>query len=216
MGGNATLHGFLLLAPVFVVSLVLHELAHGLAAYALGDRTAQRMGRLTLNPISHIDPLGSALIVIAYFSNWPLIGWAKPVPVDPRALRGSPQVGMALVGAAGPATNFLLALASGAVWAHTELTGDAYTVVTYGITVNVIFGLFNLIPIPPLDGSRIIAGFMPRETYLRWAELDQYGMYAVFALVFLFNDAFVTLLDNGFERVLRIISAIVGGHPMVA
>ena len=79
-----------------------------------------------------------------------------------------------------------------------------------------MLAFFNLIPIPPLDGSRIIAGFMPRETYLRWAELDQYGMYAVFALVFLFNDAFVTLLDNGFDRVLRIISAIVGGHPMVA
>jgi Zn-dependent protease len=215
VGGNASLHGFLLLAPVFIVSMVLHELAHVVAAHALGDRTAERMGRLTLNPLKHLDPLGSALLVIAYFSNWPLIGWAKPVPVDPQSLRTSPQVGMAIVGGAGPAVNFLLALGSGAVWAHTELTGDVYTVVTYGITVNVLVGLFNLIPIPPLDGSRIIAGFMPREVYLRWAELDQYGIFAIFGLVFIFNDQFVTLLDSAFEHVLRLISAIVGGYPMV-
>lgn len=216
MGGDASVHGFLLLAPVFIVSMVLHELAHVVAARALGDRTAQRVGRLTLNPLVHLDPLGSALLVIAYFSNWPLIGWAKPVPVDPQSLRWSPQVGMALVGAAGPATNFLLALGSGAIWAHTELTGDLYTMVVYGITVNVIVGLFNLIPIPPLDGSRIIAGFMPRDVYLRWAEFDQYGMFAVFGLVFLFNNQFTTLLDSGFEHALRVISAIVGGHPMVS
>ena len=215
MGGNASLHGFFLVAPVFIVSMVLHELAHVVAARALGDRTAEQVGRLTLNPLAHLDPLGSALLVIAYFSNWPLIGWAKPVPVDPQSLRWSPQVGMAIVGAAGPATNFLLALGSGAIWAHTELTGDLNTLVVYGITVNIIVGLFNLIPIPPLDGSRIIAGFMPRELYLRWADLDQYGMFAVFGLVFIFNDQFVTLLDSGFEHVLRLISAIVGGYPMV-
>ena len=215
MGGDASLHGFLLLAPVFIVSMVLHELAHVVAARALGDRTAEQVGRLTLNPLAHLDPLGSALIVIAYFSNWPLIGWAKPVPVDPQSLRWSPQVGMAVVGAAGPATNFLLALGSGAIWAHTELTGDLNTLVVYGITVNVIVGLFNLIPIPPLDGSRIIAGFMPRHVYVRWAELDQYGIFVVFGLVFIFNDQFTTLLDSGFEHVLRVISAIVGGYPMV-
>ena len=133
MLSDPSIHGFLLLAPVFIVSLTLHELAHALAAYRLGDRTAKEMGRLTLNPITHLDPLGSLILVLTYFSGSFLFGWAKPVPVDPRNLRTSPQVGMALVGAAGPATNFVLALISGAVLAHTELTGDAFSIVVYAI-----------------------------------------------------------------------------------
>jgi Zn-dependent protease len=215
MLSDQSIHGFLLLAPVFIVSLTLHELAHGLTAYRLGDRTAKQQGRLTLNPIAHMDPLGSLILVITYFGGSFLFGWAKPVPVDPRNLRTSPQVGMALVGAAGPATNFVIALIAGAVWAHNELTGDVAKIVAYTITVNVILGVFNLFPIPPLDGSRVIGGFMPRDVYARWAALDQYGMFAVFGLFFLFNNQTSTLLESGFERVLRVISAIVGGHPLI-
>jgi Zn-dependent protease len=215
MLSDQSIHGFLLLAPVFIISLTLHELAHGLTAYKLGDRTAKEMGRLTLNPIAHMDPLGSLILVITYFGGSFLFGWAKPVPVDPRNLRTSPQVGMALVGAAGPATNFVIALIAGAVWAHNELTGDVAKIVAYTITVNVILGVFNLFPIPPLDGSRVIGGFMPRDVYARWAALDQYGMFAVFGLFFLFNNQTSTLLESGFERVLRVISAIVGGHPLI-
>jgi Zn-dependent protease len=212
---DQSLHGFLLLAPVFIVSLTLHELAHALVAYRLGDRTAKEMGRLTLNPIAHMDPLGSLILVVTYFGGSFLFGWAKPVPVDPRNLRTSPQVGMALVGAAGPASNFVIALLAGAVWAHNELTGDTAKIVAYTITVNVILGVFNLFPIPPLDGSRVIGGFMPRDVYARWAALDQYGMFAVFGLFFLFNNQTSTLLESGFEKVLRVISAIVGGHPLI-
>jgi Zn-dependent protease len=213
--GDTSLHGFLLLAPVFIISLTLHELAHGLTAYRLGDRTAKDLGRLTLNPIAHLDPLGSLILVLTYFGGSFLFGWAKPVPVDPRNLRTSPQVGMALVGAAGPVTNFVIALVAGAVWAHNELTGDTAKIVAYTITVNVILGVFNLFPIPPLDGSRVIGGFMPRDVYARWAALDQYGMFAVFGLFFLFNNQTSTLLESGFEKVLRVISAIVGGHPLI-
>ena len=173
------------------------------------------MGRLTLNPIAHMDPLGSLILVVTYFGGSFLFGWAKPVPVDPRNLRTSPQVGMALVGAAGPASNFVIALIAGAVWAHNELTGDTAKIVAYTITVNVILGVFNLFPIPPLDGSRVIGGFMPRDVYARWAALDQYGMFAVFGLFFLFNNQTSTLLESGFEKVLRVISAIVGGHPLI-
>jgi Zn-dependent protease len=215
MLSDQSIHGFLLLAPVFIVSLTLHELAHALVAYRLGDRTAKEMGRLTLNPIAHMDPLGSLILVITYFGGSFLFGWAKPVPVDPRNLRTSPQVGMALVGAAGPASNFVIALIAGAVWAHNELTGDTAKIVAYTITVNVILGVFNLFPIPPLDGSRVIGGFMPRDVYARWAALDQYGMFAVFGLFFLFNNQTSTLLESGFEKVLRVISAIVGGHPLI-
>jgi Zn-dependent protease len=215
VGADTSIHGFLLLAPVFIVSLTLHELAHALAAYRLGDRTAKEQGRLSLNPLVHLDPLGSLILVLSYFSGWFLFGWAKPVPVDPRNLRTSPQVGMALVGAAGPATNFVLALIAGGVLAHSELTGDTFTIVSYAVTVNIILGVFNLFPIPPLDGSRIIGGFMPRETYYRWAALDQYGMFAVFGLFFLFNEQTSTLLNSAFEHVVRAISAIVGGQPLI-
>jgi Zn-dependent protease len=215
VGADTSIHGFLLLAPVFIVSLTLHELAHGLAAYKLGDRTAKDMGRLTLNPIVHLDPLGSLFLALTYFGGSFLFGWAKPVPVDPRNLRTSPQVGMALVGAAGPATNFVLALIAGAVFAHTNLTGDAFTLLGYAITINIILGVFNLFPIPPLDGSRIIAGFMPREVYTHWAELDRYGMFAVFALFIFFRDPTSRLLESGFDNILRLISAIVGGQPLI-
>jgi Zn-dependent protease len=215
MLSDQSIHGFLLLAPVFIISLTLHELAHALVAFKLGDRTAKEMGRLSLNPIVHMDPLGSLILVITYFGGSFLFGWAKPVPVDPRNLRTSPQVGMALVGAAGPATNFVLALIAGAVFAHTSLSGDALTLVGYAITVNIILGVFNLFPIPPLDGSRIIGGFMPRHVYAQWAALDQYGMFAVFALFIFFRDPTSRLLESGFEHVLRLISAIVGGAPLI-
>ena len=212
---DTSLHGFLLLAPIFVISLTLHELAHALMAYRLGDRSAYEMGRLTLNPLAHLDPLGSAILVITYFSGSFLFGWAKPVMVDARNLRTSPQVGMALVGAAGPATNFVLATIAGAVWAHTTLTGDALTIVYWAIVINVSLGVFNLLPIPPLDGSRIIGGFMPRDTYARWAALDQYGMYVVFGLVIFFRGPTSSLLGGAFDAVLRIISTIVGGNPLI-
>ena len=215
MGAGTSIHGFLLLAPVFIVSLTLHELAHGLTAYRLGDSTAKDMGRLTLNPIVHMDPLGSLILALTYFGGSFLFGWAKPVPVDPRNLRTSPQVGMALVGAAGPATNFVLAVIAAAVYAHTNLTGDASTLLGYAITINIILGVFNLFPIPPLDGSRIIAGFMPSEMYRQWAALDQYGMFAVFAIFIFFRDPTSRLLESGFENILRVISAIVGGTPLI-
>ena len=213
---DASLHGFLLIAPVFIISLTLHELAHALTAYSLGDRSSQEMGRLTLNPLAHLDPLGSLVLVITYFSGTSfLFGWAKPVMVDPNNLRTSPQVGMALVGAAGPATNFVLATLAAAVWAHTEITGDALEIVYWSIIVNVSLGIFNLLPIPPLDGSRIVGGFMPRAAYAQWTALDQYGMYAVFALVIFFQGPTSSLLGGAFDAVLRIISAIVGGYPLI-
>ena len=215
MLSDKSIHGFLLLAPVFIVSLTLHELAHGLTAYKLGDRTAKDMGRLTLNPIVHMDPLGSLILVLTYFGGSFLFGWAKPVPVDPRNLRTSPQVGMALVGAAGPATNFVLALISGAVLAHGQLTGDAFSIAAYSLEINVILGVFNLFPIPPLDGSRVIGGFMPRDVYERWAALDQYGMFLVFGLFILFNEQTSRILLSAFESIVRLISAIVGGPPLI-
>ena len=203
---NSKLEVFLIVLPIFIGSLTLHELAHGYVAYRLGDPTAKLLGRLSLNPIVHLDPLGSLMFVASYWAGGFLFGWAKPVPVDPRNLRGGPQRGMALVGIAGPITNFLLAVVFGALLAHTTYTGTAQQVIVYGMYVNIVLGVFNLLPIPPLDGSRIVAGFMDRQTYAAWSSLDQYGMIFLLVLFFVFQGQFTTLLQHSTTDVSTLIS----------
>jgi Zn-dependent protease len=212
---NSKLEVFLIVLPIFIGSLTLHELAHGLVAYKLGDPTAKLMGRLSLNPIVHLDPLGSLMFVASYWAGGFLFGWARPVPVDPRNLRGGPQRGMALVGIAGPITNFLLAILFGAIVAHGSYSGTTLDVLLYAFYVNVVLGVFNLLPIPPLDGSRIVAGFMDRQTYAAWAQLDQYGMIILLVLFFVFQSQFSTLLQSATSDVATVISNIVGGTPII-
>jgi Zn-dependent protease len=206
---------FLLLVPIVLVSLTLHELAHGWVAYLLGDHTAKILGRLSLNPIVHLDPLGSAMFVISYWGPGWLFGWAKPVPVNPGAFEPHPQRGMAIVALAGPVTNFLLALGVGAALAHGTYSFTVTQVLAYAFQVNIVLGVFNLIPIPPLDGSRIVAGFMSREAYMQWAELDRYGPLILIGVLVFFQNQTTILLRGGFEHVARIISDIVGGNPLV-
>jgi Zn-dependent protease len=210
---NSKLEVFLIVLPIFIGSLTLHELAHGFVAFKLGDPTAKLMGRLTLNPIVHLDPLGSLMFVASYWAGGFLFGWARPVPVDPRNLRGGPQRGMAMVGIAGPITNFILALVFGAILGHTSYTGTTQDVIVYGMYVNIVLGVFNLLPIPPLDGSRIIAGFMDRTTYAAWSSLDQYGMIILLVCFFVFQGPFQTLLQSSTTHVSTLISGIVGGTP---
>jgi Zn-dependent protease len=212
---NSKLEVFLIVLPIFIGSLTLHELAHGFVAYKLGDPTAKLMGRLTLNPIVHLDPLGSLMFVASYWAGGFLFGWARPVPVDPRNLRGGPQRGMAMVGIAGPITNFLLAILFGAIVAHGSYSGTTLDVLLYAFYVNVVLGVFNLLPIPPLDGSRIVAGFMDRTTYAAWAQLDQYGMVILLVLFFVFQSQFTTLLQSATSDVASVISSIVGGTPII-
>jgi Zn-dependent protease len=206
---------FLLLVPIVLVSLTLHELAHGWVAYLLGDPTAKILGRLSLNPIVHLDPLGSAMFVISYWGPGWLFGWAKPVPVNPAAFEPHPQRGMAVVALAGPATNFALALGLGGILAHGTYSATATQVLVYAFQTNIVLGVFNLLPIPPLDGSRIVAGFMSRETYMSWAQLDQYGPLFLVGILVLFQSQTTILLRGGYEHVARIISDIVGGTPLV-
>jgi Zn-dependent protease len=200
---------FLLLAPCVLVSLALHELAHAWTAWKLGDPTAKDEGRLTLNPIKHLDPLGTAMFALtALAANTPF-GWAKPVPVQPRFFR-RPKEGMALVAAAGPATNFALALAAIAVLVHTDIAGRAAEVAFYAYLVNVVLGIFNLIPIPPLDGSRIVGIFMRDDTYRQWARLDAYGMVLVLGLFLVFRDQSSQLLGSAYDAVTSVMERIVG------
>jgi Zn-dependent protease len=177
------------LLPFLIVSLVLHELAHAWVATWLGDPSPRADGRLTFNPISHLDPLGTAMFVITAFVSNFIFGWAKPVMIDPRHFR-RPQVDMAIVAAAGPATNLLLALGCVAWIVHLDPQGILREVLIQAVQVNVVLGVFNLIPIPPLDGSRIVGAVLPRSLHVRWSQLDQVGIIAIFAFIFVFNEQF--------------------------
>lgn len=200
---------FLLLAPCVLVSLALHELAHAWVAWRLGDPTARIQGRITFNPLRHLDPLGTAMFAVTSLAANLPFGWAKPVPVNPSFFR-HPKQGMAIVAAAGPATNFLLALIALAIHEHVTLHGQAERVAELTFFVNVVLGVFNLIPIPPLDGSRVVGAIMPDETYRAWVRLDQYGMVVVFGLFFIFRDEFSRALGSAFDAVEGVMRVIVG------
>jgi Zn-dependent protease len=184
-----------------VLAITLHEAAHGYAALALGDDTAQRAGRISLNPVRHVDPVGTLLVpgimilgqVVALGQVQGVFGWAKPVPVDIWRLR-NPRWGMVLVAAAGPAINLVLALAAG-VLAQGVLAGQAVLgaeatqfllrFMGLAILANLVLGMFNLLPLPPLDGGRILVGVLPRAPALALARVEPYGLMVVIVALFL-------------------------------
>ncbi|HKP97384.1 MAG TPA: site-2 protease family protein [Fibrobacteria bacterium] len=166
---------------VLTVSLTVHEAAHAWVAFRLGDETAKRMGRLSLNPLVHMDPLGSLMIL----SSMPL-GWAKPVPVNPLNIR-NPRSGLPLVAFAGPLSNLLLALAGCIVHflLGAALVGSGwYTMLAWFIIVNFSLAIFNLLPIMPLDGSKIITAFMSDKVADAYeAKMAQLGIFPLIAIV---------------------------------
>ncbi|MFH1276808.1 MAG: site-2 protease family protein [Candidatus Eisenbacteria bacterium] len=176
------------LPPLFVLffSIVVHEFAHGYVANRLGDPTAEKAGRLTLNPLAHVDIVGSVLVPLALIATGSrfLFGWAKPVPINPTHFR-DPMVGMAKTGAAGPASNLILAFVA-AILYRLGLGGFgsiASNLLRYAIEINVLLALFNLMPIPPLDGSRVILPFVPRSVAKVYWDLEPYGMFIVIGLL---------------------------------
>jgi len=201
---------FLWLIPFLLVSLVLHELAHAVVATKLGDPTPREQGRLTLNPIAHLDPLGTIMFAVTYFTTGLLFGWAKPVLVDMRSFR-RPKEGMALVAAAGPATNFVLALGAVAYLVHGNPDGRWLDIAYQAFIVNIVLGIFNLLPIPPLDGSRIVGAFLPDRAYASWAAFDQYGMFVLFGAIILFQQEFFTLMEDAYLETARFMVTVVGG-----
>ena len=198
------LQTLLLLLPVLLGSLTLHELAHGVTATMLGDPTPREDGRLTLNPLAHLDPIGTLLLIVTLVATTFAFGWAKPVAVQPRYFR-HPREGMAIVAAAGPATNFVLALAC-LIPIKLDVTGQTYEVFRAAFIVNVVLGVFNMLPIPPLDGSRVVGVLMGPGAYARWMTFDQYGFIVLFGLIFIFRDQF----QEVFDRTLRLVSGIMG------
>jgi len=208
MTDNGLVVQFLIISPLLLVSLVLHELAHGWVAWKLGDPTAKLHGRLTLSPLKHLDTWGTVMLAVTFLGSGGrfFFGWAKPVPVDPRYFK-DPQRGMMLVGAAGPVTNYLLAsVAAGLIWL--TYTWSMWLAQTLYIlfALNVILGTLNLIPIPPLDGSRVLGGFLPREAYARWVTYDRFGNFVFMGLFIVmiafpvvFNDTLGVLLAWSFK-----------------
>ena len=166
-----------------LLCLTVHETCHGLAAYALGDPTAKSMHRLSLNPLHHIDWFGLFMMFAAGF------GWAKPVPVDPRYFK-KPKEGMALTALAGPVSNFLLALLlmfiSKMIYLYAPYSAALDVLFTFCLytaaPLSIGLGLFNLIPIPPLDGSKVIAVLLPDQTYVKLMRYERYGMLLLLAL----------------------------------
>ena len=176
--------------PAFLLALTCHEVAHGYVAKRLGDPTADELGRLTLNPIKHISLFGTIIFpLLLYFAHSPVIfGWAKPVPVNPRYFR-HPLRGMMWVGMAGPATNFILATVAGLLFRLLAPLASEQSIlldfVLVFMLVNLVLGFFNLIPIPPLDGSRIVTGVLPRNLAIEYLRLERYGFMILILLLYL-------------------------------
>ncbi len=188
--------------PAFLFALTVHEFSHGYMAYLCGDSTAKYQGRLTLNPLKHLDPLGTLAIIFMPF------GWAKPVPIDPRNFR-NPQIDMIKVAAAGPISNIATMIVSfillavliksfGNIHAGSSLE-PIVMMLMYSVLINAILAVFNMIPVPPLDGSKVLMGFLPPKYARKIAKLE--GMGFIILLILLY-------MSGGFSTFARFIQNV--------
>jgi Zn-dependent protease len=196
-----------------IVAVILHEISHGVVALWFGDDTARRAGRLTLNPIPHIDPFGSIILpALGALTGFPVLAWAKPVPVNPNRLRNQRR-DMLLVSLAGPATNFALMFGA-AILTRELIVGHGYVflrdlppaaALAFSFaTVNLFLGLFNLLPIPPLDGSALLERVLPARYLQTWYRVRPYGILVLFLLVFS-TDVVGRILDPFYRHLLRFV-----------
>ncbi len=167
----------------FLMAITVHEVGHALVSDRLGDPTPRSTGRITLNPVAHLDPIGTLMFILtAWFSNF-IFGWAKPVQVDPRYYK-NPRTGLVAVSAAGAAANFLLAGIFLIIFKflYTPESGLFVELCRYVVIINIYLGFFNLLPIPPLDGSKILAGLLPAHLARRYAMMEQYQIIFIVVL----------------------------------
>jgi Zn-dependent protease len=199
------------LLPVLLLSLSFHEWAHAWSAWKLGDDTAERMGRLTLNPFAHIDPLGTIVLPLLGVP----FGWAKPVPVNPARFRRGVNMnrGMMLTSAAGPFSNFFLATVCAMIWGLLARFAPGLLEPEQGVTrllelmikINVTLGVFNLLPIPPLDGSRVVEGVLPLRMRAAWESFARFGPFVLLALLFLPGGIIGRILGGPSNVVLSLL-----------
>ncbi len=213
-----SIESLIIVAAVAIIAITFHEAAHGFVAWKLGDPTAHQQGRVSFNPIRHIDPFGTVVLpLILYIASGWILGWAKPVPVNPSRLR-SPRRDMVLVAAAGPGINLALAFVSAVILA---LLGGLSAepeflrrLLSFSIYFNVLIGVFNLIPIPPLDGGRIAVGLLPGSLAFPLQRLEPYGMWIVIGVLLIVPLVTYQLGSeiNLFSMLIRpIVNGIIGG-----
>ncbi len=201
---------YLFLIIILIFSIVIHEVSHGAAANFLGDPTAKYAGRLTLNPIKHLDPMGSIFLplVLIIIQSPILFGWAKPVPINPYNFRDQ-KYGSAKSALAGPAANLTLALIFGLVLRFfpvlTTIPG-LHFMFSYIIYINLLLAVFNLLPIPPLDGSHILFSFLPRSAENVRIFLSQFGIFILFFIIF--------FLFQWIFAIISLLSALIVGFPL--
>lgn len=204
--------GFLVVIGTILVSMTLHELMHGVVAYKLGDRTAKEEGRLTLNPLKHLDPIYSvALPAILYLLGAPIFGGAKPVPVNSRNLKGGVW-GMALVALAGPMTNLILAFLAFLFLWFFDLGAVETMVAYYFMTVNLGFCCFNILPIPPLDGSRVLYAILPDKVREVFDGMEAtMGVWLVYILLLVTGGVGSSVIGAMMNEVYQAFCWIIGG-----
>ncbi len=199
-------------APAILFGLTIHEYAHGLIALKLGDPTAKYAGRLTLNPLKHLDPIGTLCLFLFRF------GWAKPVPINPSYFH-NPKRDILLSSLAGPGANFLVAIAFGIILRIINLTipSSSFVIVILQMFVffNLILAIFNLIPIPPLDGSKILYYLLPQSMAQSYMQIERYGMFILMGIIVLGSVTNISIFGSFIFPIVKLLSTVIVGQSII-